>query len=167
MSRSTLDSTPVLSSVVMASVAMLRLASLMQCSRSTRHGLTSSRVACTTTSLSVLTAAKRWAGMTEVSISCMTLMAGTSCCAVSRWSSRTNAARRLVHDNVVLGMQAVCHRYLSSSAWMAPAALALLALRWRRQQQRGDDADVQQLRHGRLTGNGLGEWRASPVTTLD
>ena len=75
MSRSTLASEPVLSSVVMASVAMERLASPMSASRSSLHLATTG--ACAAASLcSVRTAAKRSAGLGDARNMCSMVMAG-------------------------------------------------------------------------------------------
>ena len=77
ISRSTPDSEPVFSSVVIANVAMLRLESLIRPSMSMLHGVTAS--GCTmATLLSVRTAAKRRHGFGEHRKSCSTVTAGAS-----------------------------------------------------------------------------------------
>mmetsp|Transcript_14557 Transcript_14557/g.29484 ORF Transcript_14557/g.29484 Transcript_14557/m.29484 type:complete len:209 (+) Transcript_14557:1261-1887(+) len=77
ISRSTPDSEPVLSNVVMASVAIERLPSLISPSMSMLHGVTASGCAMATL-LRVRTAAKRRQGLGEQRKSCSTVTAGES-----------------------------------------------------------------------------------------
>ena len=77
ISRSTPDSEPVLSSVVMASVAMERFESLMRPSMSMLQGVTA--IGCAIAILlSVRTAEKRHAGFGEQRKSCSTVIDGDS-----------------------------------------------------------------------------------------
>jgi len=77
ISRSTPDSEPVLSSVVIASVAIERFESLISPSMSMLHGVTASGWTIATL-LSVRTAAKRSVGLGEQRKSCSTVTAGAS-----------------------------------------------------------------------------------------
>mmetsp|Transcript_21656 Transcript_21656/g.69953 ORF Transcript_21656/g.69953 Transcript_21656/m.69953 type:complete len:209 (+) Transcript_21656:1172-1798(+) len=77
ISRSTPDSEPVLSKVVMASVAMDRFESLISPSMSMLHGVTA--IGCAMATLfSVRTAEKRQVGLGEQRKSCRTVMDGES-----------------------------------------------------------------------------------------
>mmetsp|Transcript_7502 Transcript_7502/g.23721 ORF Transcript_7502/g.23721 Transcript_7502/m.23721 type:complete len:209 (+) Transcript_7502:2842-3468(+) len=80
ISRSTPASEPVLSRVVIASVAIERFASLIRPSRSMLHGVTAAGCSIAIR-LSVRAAAKRSVGLLEQRKSCSTVIAGES----SRW----------------------------------------------------------------------------------
>ncbi|VDP56495.1 unnamed protein product [Schistosoma mattheei] len=79
--RSTFDSLPVFSKVVIASVAMLLLGSPISCSRSRLHAVTAAGWLLAT-AFNVCTAAYRNAGLEDVQSSCKTPTAGANSLAV-------------------------------------------------------------------------------------